>query len=195
MQRRLVSSIYAIRNTLQRRWLALQDLADALDKNPSLWKQRVKVDDAEVSSINDLDDLDDEERDDLDNIINDPKKLKLFTTAKNPSDIKKEAAEVKVLFNMADTLYTQHREEQKYIELKKLLRSENVVDGEKLVIFTEHKDTLFYLQERLKNNGYNIATIHGGMSVDERREQQSRFMSPDVQILLTSSLKKYVFYN
>ena len=186
MQRRLVSSIYAIRNTLQRRWLALQDLADALDKTPSLWKQRVKVDDAEVSSINDLDDLDDDERDDLDNIINDPKKLKLFTTAKNPSDIKKEAAEVKALFNMADTLYTQHREEQKYIELKKLLRSENVVDGEKLVIFTEHKDTLFYLQERLKNNGYNIAVIHGGMSVDERREQQSHFMSPNIQILIAT---------
>lgn len=186
MQRRLVSSIYAIRNTLERRWLALQGLADALDKNPSLWKQRIKIDDTEVSNIDDLDDLDDDERDDLDNIINDPKKLKLFTTAKNPADIKKEASEVKALFNMADTLYNQHREEQKYIELKKLLKSEKVLDGEKLVIFTEHKDTLFYLQERLKYNGYNIATIHGGMSVDERREQQALFMTPNVQILIAT---------
>lgn len=32
MQRRLVSSIYAIRNTLQKRWLALQELSDELDK-------------------------------------------------------------------------------------------------------------------------------------------------------------------
>lgn len=36
MQRRLVSSIYAIRNTLQKRWLALQELSDELDKNPYL---------------------------------------------------------------------------------------------------------------------------------------------------------------
>lgn len=184
MQRRLVSSIYAIRNTLHKRWTALQGLADELDKNPSLWKQRVKFDDMEVSNIDDLDELDDEERESLDNIMADPKKLKLFTTSKSPAEIKAEAAEVKSLYEMANTLFNQQKEEQKYIELKKLLTSQGVVDGEKLVIFTEHKDTLFYLQERLGNNGYNVATIHGGMSVDERRESQCRFMTPDVQILI-----------
>ena len=85
---------------------------------------------------------------------------------------------------MANALYNQQQEEQKYIELKKLLTSQGVIDGEKLVIFTEHKDTLLYLQERLTNNGYNVATIHGGMSVDERRESQCRFMTPEVQILI-----------
>jgi SNF2 family DNA or RNA helicase len=184
MQRRLVSSIYAIRNTLQKRWLALQGLADELDKNPSLWKQRIKFEELEVANIDDLDELDDEERDVLDNIMADPKKLKLFTTAKSLSEIKAEAGEVKSLYEMANTLYNQQQEEQKYIELKKLLTSQGVIDGEKLVIFTEHKDTLLYLQERLTNNGYNVATIHGGMSVDERRESQCRFMTPDVQVLI-----------
>lgn len=184
MQRRLVSSIFAIRNTLQKRWLALQGLADELDKNPSLWKQRIKFEELEVSNIDDLDELDDEERDALDNIMADPKKLKLFTTAKSLSEIKAEAGEVKSLYEMANTLYNQQQEEQKYKELKKLLTSQGVIDGEKLVIFTEHKDTLLYLQERLMNNGYSVATIHGGMSVDERRESQCRFMTPDVQILI-----------
>lgn len=184
MQRRLVSSIFAIRNTLQKRWLALQGLVDELDKNPSLWKQRVKLDELEVANIDDLDELDDEERDALDHIMADPKKLKLFTTAKSLSDIRKEAGEVKSLYEMANTLYNQQQEEQKYIELKKLLTSQGIIDGEKLVIFTEHKDTLFYLQERLINNGYNVVTIHGGMTVDERRESQCRFMAPDVQILI-----------
>ena len=184
MQRRLVSSIFAIRNTLQKRWLALQGLADELDKNPTLWKQRIKFEELDVANIDDLDELDDEERDALDNIMADPKKLKLFTTAKSLSEIKAEAGEVKSLYEMANALYNQQQEEQKYKELKKLLTSEGVIDGEKLVIFTEHKDTLLYLQERLTNNGYHVATIHGGMSVDERRVSQCRFMTPDVQILI-----------
>ena len=29
------------------------------------------------------------------------------------------------------------------------------------LIFTEHKDTLLYLRERLSNNGYKVAVIHG----------------------------------
>lgn len=184
MQRRLVSSIYAIRNTLRKRWLALQGLADELDKNPSLWKQRVKLDDMDVDNLDEFDELDDEERDALDNIMADPKKLKLFTTSKSIAEIKQEAGEVKSLYEMANTLFSQQKEEQKYRELKLLLTSQGVVEGEKLVIFTEHKDTLLYLQERLSNNGYTVATIHGGMTVDERREAQCRFMTPDVQILI-----------
>ena len=56
---------------------------------------------------------------------------------------------------------------------------QGVINGEKLVIFTEHKDTLIYLQERLSNSGYKVATIHGGKSVDERREAQNAFMRDD----------------
>ncbi len=184
MQRRLVSSIYAIRNTLQKRWMALQGLTDELERNPSLWRQRVKLEDFDDINIDDLDDLEDDERDALDNILSDPKKLKLFTTSKSPSEIKAETQEVKELYLMADSLYNQQQEEQKYKELKHLLTSQGVIDGEKLVIFTEHKDTLLYLQERLHNNGYTVATIHGGMSVDERRQSQCQFMQPDTQILI-----------
>ena len=184
MQRRLVSSIYAVRNTLKRRWMALQSLTDELERNPSLWKQRIKLDEFEDVDIDDLDDLDDDERDALDSILSDPKKLKLFTTSKSPAEIKAETQEVKELYLQADSLYNLQQEEQKYKELKKLLTSEGVINGEKLVIFTEHKDTLLYLQERLQNNGYTVATIHGGMSVDERRMSQCQFMMPDTQILI-----------
>ena len=71
MQRRLVSSIYAIRNTLHKRWLALQGLADDLDRNPSLWKQRPKLDVLDLDNLDELDELDDDERDVLDNIMAD----------------------------------------------------------------------------------------------------------------------------
>ena len=56
---------------------------------------------------------------------------------------------------------------------------------EKLVIFTEHKDTLDYLEQRIKNNGYDVVTIHGGKSVDERREIQTEFAG-NTQILIAT---------
>lgn len=87
---------------------------------------------------------------------------------------------------MANHLYNQNQEEKKYIELKELLKSQGVINGEKLVIFTEHKDTLLYLRERLSNNGYKVAVIHGGLSVDERRQAQWDFMSPETQILIAT---------
>ncbi len=186
MQRRLVSSIFAIKNTLERRWGALQGIIDEVNKNPNLWSQRHKLEGFDVDNIEDYEDLEDDERDALDGILSDPRKFKLFTTAKSIGEIQQEATEVKKLFDMAQSLYHRNQEEKKFQELQELLKSNGVVDkGEKLVIFTEHKDTLLYLEERLtKRGGYKVATIHGGKSVDERRDAQWAFAKPDTQILI-----------
>lgn len=187
MQRRLASSIAAIKNTLERRWMALQGIVDEVNKNPGLWNQRRKLDGFDIEDMDDYEELDDDERDALDNILSDPKKFKLFTTAKSISDIQKEASEVKKLFEMASSLYNSNVEEQKFKELQKLLTSQNVINGEKLVIFTEHRDTLTYLEQRLsKSGGYTIATIHGGKDVDERRQAQADFAKPETQILIAT---------
>ena len=188
MQRRLVSSIFALKNTLERRWIALQGIVDELNNNPGLWNQRHRIDIAfnQVEDIEDFEDLEDDEKDVLEGILSDPKKFKLFTTAKNPQELRQEASDVKKLFEMAQSLYNRKQEEKKFLELQDLLKSNGVLEnGEKLVIFTEHKDTLLYLEERLtKSGGYKVATIHGGKSVDERREAQWAFAAPDTQILI-----------
>lgn len=188
MQRRLVSSIYAIKNTLQKRYNALQGVLDEINKNPQIFSQRHKLDNYDVDNIEEFEELEDDERDSLENILNDPRKFKLFTTAKSLQEIQQEAKEVRQLFEMADTLYKRNQEEQKYKKLQELLRNNGVLDkGEKLVIFTEHKDTLIYLEERLsKSSGYKVATIHGGKSVDERRQAQWDFAKPDTQILIAT---------
>ncbi len=188
MQRRLTSSIFAIKNTLQRRWNALQGIVDEINKNPNIWNQRQKLEGFDVNDIEDYEELEDDERDALENILSDPKKFKLFTTAKSLQEIQDEAKEVKRLFEMADSLYKRYQEEQKFIELQKLLKSQGVLDkSEKLVIFTEHKDTLLYLEERLKTSGgYKVATIHGGKTVDERRQSQWDFAKPETQILIAT---------
>lgn len=188
MQRRLVSSIYAIMNTLGRRWQALQGIVDEVNKNPNLWSQRHKLDGFDVENIEDFEELEDDERDALENIMSDPRKFKLFTTAKSLGEIQQEANDVKRLFEMAKTLYNRHQEEKKFQELQALLTSNGVIDnGEKLVIFTEHKDTLLYLEERLKRSGgFGVATIHGGKLVDERRQAQWDFAKPETQILIAT---------
>jgi superfamily II DNA or RNA helicase len=186
MQRRLVSSIYAIKNTLERRFNSLQGIVDEINKNPNIWNQRHKLDIIDVDTIEDYDELEDDERDALDGIMADPKKFKLFTTAKSVAEIQSEAQEVKKLFQKADALYKSQQEEQKFIKLRELLTSQNVIEGEKLVLFTEHKDTLLYLEERLRNNGYSVTTIHGGKNVDERRQAQWDFARPDTQILIAT---------
>jgi superfamily II DNA or RNA helicase len=188
MQRRLVSSIFAIKNTLGRRYNALKGILDETTKNPNLFNQRHKLEGFDVDNIEEFEDLEDDERDALENILSDPKKFKLFTTAKSLGEIQTEANEVKKLFELAESLYNRNQEEKKFQELQELLKSNGVLDnGEKLVIFTEHKDTLLYLEERLtKSGGYNVATIHGGKNVDDRREAQWAFAKPETQILIAT---------
>src|SRR5579872_4190739 len=60
----------------------------------------------------------------------------------------------------------------------------------KLVIFTEHRDTLNYLVERtriLLGRAEAVVTIHGGMSREERRAAQEAFtQDKETQILVAT---------
>ena len=124
----------------------------------------------------------------MENILSNPRQFKLFTTAKSLQEIQQEAKEVKSLYEMANTLYNRKQSEKKFQQLEELLKSNGVLENkEKLVIFTEHKDTLLYLEDRLsKSGGYNVVTIHGGKDVDERRIAQRAFAEPDTQILIAT---------
>lgn len=60
----------------------------------------------------------------------------------------------------------------------------------KLIVFTEHRDTLNYLLLRtrgLLGRDEAVVTIHGGVNRDDRRKAQEEFRNnPDVQILLAT---------
>src|SRR5207237_760742 len=61
---------------------------------------------------------------------------------------------------------------------------------QKLVIFTEHRDTLNYLQSRigtLLGRAQAVVAIHGGMGREERMNAQEAFRhDPEVQVLLAT---------
>jgi superfamily II DNA or RNA helicase len=61
---------------------------------------------------------------------------------------------------------------------------------QKLVIFTEHRDTLAYLQQNISGlfgRPQAVVVIHGGMGRDDRRQAQERFLhDPEVRVLLAT---------
>ncbi|MFO7661142.1 MAG: hypothetical protein R6X18_00975, partial [Chloroflexota bacterium] len=76
---------------------------DELVLNPGLWKQKQKFE-FDFENLDDFDEFDDKERESLENILSDPRKFKLFTTAKSVSEIREEAEQVKVLVELAENL-------------------------------------------------------------------------------------------
>ncbi len=61
---------------------------------------------------------------------------------------------------------------------------------QKLVVFTEHRDTLHYLADRIRTllgRDVAVVTIHGGMGREERRAAQEAFLhDPEVQVLVAT---------
>ena len=61
---------------------------------------------------------------------------------------------------------------------------------QKLVVFTEHRDTLAYLERRigtLLGRPHSVVVIHGGLGREERRKAQEAFLhDPQVQVLLAT---------
>ncbi len=61
---------------------------------------------------------------------------------------------------------------------------------QKLVIFTEHRDTLIYLERQIASlfgRPQSVVVIHGGMGREERRKAQESFLhDPEVQVLLAT---------
>ena len=61
---------------------------------------------------------------------------------------------------------------------------------QKLVIFTEHRDTLSYLKERITTflgHEESVVLIHGGMRREERQKSQEAFRhDPEVRVLLAT---------
>ena len=61
---------------------------------------------------------------------------------------------------------------------------------EKLIIFTEHRDTLNYLAQKIRTlfgRDEMVVTIHGGMLRDDRRKVETLFkQDKDVRILIAT---------
>lgn len=89
----------------------------------------------------------------------------------------------------------QRGSDHKWQALCELLQDDNVLrdpDGTpaKLIIFTEHKDTIRYLHERIAavfGRWNAVVEIHGGLSRAERKQIEAEFRNnPDARVLLAT---------
>lgn len=192
LQRRLASSPAAIYHSLRRRSERLakqaQDLhalAASGDPVPVLDLPRgVRIGDLEDF---DFDDYSDDELEKLEDFV-----IDAASASATAEELEIEVAELAGLVELADAVRNSGVD-KKWIELRDLLRSETFHGGEssgKLIVFTEHKDTLTYLVDRIAaelGRPEAVVTIHGGVKRHDRRTIQERFWTnPEVQVMVAT---------
>ena len=171
LQRRLASSTMAIYESIRRRLERQQELLAELEGlSPAQRARRLAQLQGRLIDIEqDEDDLDDADRDQL---------ADSFTAAIELDQLRAEIAALQDLLaharrvrdNAADSKLASLRDCLHQAEFKELS------DGRgKLLIFTEHRDTLKYLSEHLEKWGYTICQIHGSMNPHERKRAQELF--------------------
>jgi SNF2 family DNA or RNA helicase len=116
------------------------------------------------------------------------------TAAENIPELE---AEISILCQLEQQamVVVQSGNDKKWEELSHLLQDQPEMYTEgggrrKLIIFTEHKDTLKYLVSRISGllgNPDAVITIHGGVNRDDRRKAQEEFRNnPDVLVLVAT---------
>ena len=94
------------------------------------------------------------------------------------AELREERAEVEVLLSQARRL-AETGEDSKFEKLRAVM-ADQAFAREKLIVFTEHRDTAEFLVHRLEGLGFTgrIALIHGGLDYREREAQVELFRRP-----------------
>ena len=142
--------------------------------------------------IDDLDDLDDAPDVELEQIEN--QVVDQATAARTIAELRAEISILQELEKLAFAV-RQSGTDRKWDELSKLLQNNSEMfdshgHRRKLVVFSEHRDTLNYLAERIRGligRPEAVVTIQGGMGREERRKAQETFShDKEVEILVAA---------
>lgn len=171
LQRRLASSPEAIYQSLRRRRERLEH---------RLAEEKMGKRAAEYTS--NLDDYDDDDLPADEQEEMEEKVVDHASAAATIAELEAEIRTLKKLEKMANDVRVSGID-RKWEELSRLLQDNSAMFGdegqrEKLIIFTEHKDTLNYLTDKIRSllgNPEAVVTIHGGMLRDERRKVEQLF--------------------
>ncbi len=164
-QRRLASSTYAMRHSLENR-------ARRLEEGIKRAQELVKMAPPDLPDPEDIEEMEEDERERLEEM------LEAITLAGNADQIREEIEELRGLAKQAQTV-EDDTAEAKLAKLKDLLHKEGFFDHpeKRLLLFTEFKDTLDYLVQKLKAWGFKVGFIHGSMKPGSRDEPGSRLHS------------------
>jgi SNF2 family DNA or RNA helicase len=193
LQRRLASSPEAILQSLRRR----RERLERRLREEQILKRGGELQGSDIEKlpilteedIDELDDATDAEVEQVEEAVVDQ-----ATAARTIAELE---AEIEILKSLESLALRVRRSgtDKKWEELSALLQNQaEMFDAQghrrKLVIFTEHRDTLNYLTERLRSllgAPEALVTIHGGMGREDRAKAQEAFkQDKDVLILLAT---------
>ncbi|WP_279002417.1 helicase-related protein [Acidaminococcus fermentans] len=178
LQRRLASSPEAIYQSLRRRRERLEQRLEE-EKQGKRTEEHMDPDWDEL----DDDDLTSDEQDQMEEHVVDQ-----ASAAATIAELEAEIHTLKHLEQLADSVRASGVD-RKWDELSKLLQDNAFMYGqngqrEKLIIFTEHKDTLRYLAGKIRSllgDSDTVVTIQGGMSRGDRHKVEEEFKQ-DVKV-------------
>jgi len=179
-QRRLASSTRAVRKSLENR---AKRLDDALTQARDLIGDQPP----EIPDADELDEMEEEERERLE------RRLEAVTLTRNADQIREEISRLGELAQQALKV-EEAGGEAKLSHLRQVLQNEGFFDhsDQRLLLFTEFKDTLDYLVEKLTAWGFRVGFIHGGMKSGTRDDHGTRlyveqqFKEAEIQVLVAT---------
>jgi SNF2 family DNA or RNA helicase len=189
LQRRLASSPEAIYQSLRRR---RERLEKKLREVELMYRAALLA-----GPSQDVPELDDDDIDDLEEAADDEieqveeEVLDQATAARTAEELRTEIASLQLLERTANDV-RRSGDDRKWVELSGLLHEvfEQSAANEKLVIFTEHRDTLSYLQDRISRvlgSADAVQVIHGSMGREDRMKAQEAFKhDPSVRVLVAT---------
>lgn len=189
LQRRLASSPAAIYQSLKRRRERLEnELAEA--RLAARGRPGGTIGETGVSNevLRNIEEYGQEEVDELEDVISTG-----ATTAETIDQLAIEVETLKGLEQMALGVL-RSGEDTKWTQLNRILDDDLMVDSHgnrrKLIIFTEPKDTLHYLVDKVRSrlgNPEAVDVIHGGVTREERRKVIERFMQDRDMLVLIAN--------
>ena len=175
LQRRFASSMYALYRSLERRKKRLQDLLRLSDP-----ERRRRLEQMSLNfDLEEAEDAPEAERWKQEEV------WETLTVAENRQELEREIETLNSLLRQVETII-QEEQEAKLRHFREALKElESRFPGEKILIFTESRDTLVYLEKRLTQWGYSVCTIHGGMRLEDRIQAEATFRN-EAQIMVAT---------
>ncbi|MGD0794304.1 MAG: helicase-related protein [Dehalococcoidales bacterium] len=193
LQRRLASSPAAIHESLRRRRERLEKrLNEERIMKHGLQTRIEDPKDLPILDEDDLDEMDDRPSGELESL--EDKIVEQASASRNVAELEKEIETLKSLELLAATVRRSGKD-KKWEQLSNLLQNNHeIVDVSgnirKLIIFSEHRDTVDYLVEKIRGlvgRHEAVVTIHGSMGREDRRKTQEAFLqNKDVFVLVAT---------
>jgi hypothetical protein len=166
---------------------SLENRAKRLEDGLKRAQELISLSPPDIPDPEEIEEMEDYEREQLE------KMLDAITLALNANQIQEEIDELKRLAEKAQAVEDSDAE-AKLSRLKDLLQQEGFFDHpeKRLLLFTEFKDTLDYLVARLRDWGFRVGYIHGGMKSGFRDQPGTRlyteqqFKDGEIQILVAT---------